>query len=298
MTDSRQRVVARGWEQAEEVAAEPLRGVRPVALARPDDPGLWLGRLVRTIEAEVIPRLVLSGRAAALAQAQARAPLIEASQADIIRLADLVLARSDLEVDQFVDGVRQRGMAIENLYLDLLTPVARRLGDLWKEDLCDFAQVTLALGRLHDLLRALSPAFQDEVARKTHGLRALLVPVPGEQHSFGLVMVAEFFRRAGWDVWSGPIKSTAELAGIARTKWFSVIGLSVSCAPSFDHLAQSIRAVRRTSRNRGVGVLVGGPIFIDHPELVAKVGADATASDGRQAVIQAHNLLDLLAKHR
>jgi hypothetical protein len=43
-------------------------------------------------------------------------------------------------------------------------------------------------------------------------------------------------------------------------------------------------------------VLVGGPIFIAHPELVALVGADATAVDGRQAAIQAETMLSLLQR--
>ena len=33
--------------------------------------------------------------------------------------------------------------------------------------------------------------------------------------------------------------------------------------------------------------MVGGRVFTEHPELVASVGADATAIDGRQAPIQA-----------
>jgi methanogenic corrinoid protein MtbC1 len=40
--------------------------------------------------------------------------------------------------------------------------------------------------------------------------------------------------------------------------------------------------------------MVGGPLFIEHPELVAGVGADATAADGLQAVAQAQSLLTLL----
>jgi hypothetical protein len=37
--------------------------------------------------------------------------------------------------------------------------------------------------------------------------------------------------------------------------------------------------------------MVGGPVFIEHPELVAQVGADATAADAWQAVVQAQGLL-------
>jgi MerR family transcriptional regulator, light-induced transcriptional regulator len=48
-------------------------------------------------------------------------------------------------------------------------------------------------------------------------------------------------------------------------------------------LREAPRAVRRPSRNDSIGVLVGGPAFYGRPELVAEVGADGTARDGREA---------------
>ena len=53
--------------------------------------------------------------------------------------------------------------------------------------------------------------------------------------------------------------------------------------------------IRAKSRNPSVGVMVGGKPFIDHPELVARVGADCTANDGRRAAIEAARLLNMLA---
>jgi MerR family transcriptional regulator, light-induced transcriptional regulator len=154
----------------------------------------------------------------------------------------------------------------------------------------------VGLCRLHQVLRELSPAFQNEGEHQPHGgRRALLVPVPGEQHTFGLVMVAEFFRRAGWDVWSGPPASRGELVRIVRNEWFAVVGFSASCDTRLDALAAGIHAVRRASRNPAVGVLVGGPVFVEHPELATLIGADATAVDGRQATQQAESLLALFA---
>jgi methanogenic corrinoid protein MtbC1 len=184
---------------------------------------------------------------------------------------------------------------MEALYLELLAPAARHLGELWTADLCGFAEVTVGLCRLHQVLRELSPAFQNEGGRRAHGRRALLVPVPGDQHTFGLVMVAEFFRRAGWDVWSGPPASRGELVGIVRREWFAVVGFSASCDTRLEALASGIHAVRRASRNPAVGVLVGGPVFVEHPELATLIGADATAVDGRQATLQAESLLALFA---
>jgi MerR family transcriptional regulator, light-induced transcriptional regulator len=71
---------------------------------------------------------------------------------------------------------------------------------------------------------------------------------------------------------------------------------SVSCEVQLDALVATIRLIRRASRNQAVGILVGGPIFVDRPEMVALVGADATAADGLQAPIQAENLLALISK--
>ena len=146
------------------------------------------------------------------------------------------------------------------------------------------------------MLRELSPVFQHESEYPEGGRRVLLIPMPGEQHIFGLSVVVEFFRRAGWDVCDGAVASNDELVELVRSEWFNVIGFSVSCENRLDALAAGIRAVRRASRNRAIGVLVGGRVFIEQPDLVAFVGADATAVDARQSALQAENLLTLLAR--
>ncbi len=45
-----------------------------------------------------------------------------------------------------------------------------------------------------------------------------------------------------------------------------------------------IRALRRTSINRQVLVMVGGPVLTLQPEIGWQVGADATAVDAQEAV--------------
>ena len=62
-------------------------------------------------------------------------------------------------------GHARRGASVETLYLDLLAPTARHLGDLWDADVCDFTEVTVGLGRLQQVLHELSPAFQSEIAQ-------------------------------------------------------------------------------------------------------------------------------------
>jgi MerR family transcriptional regulator, light-induced transcriptional regulator len=109
-------------------------------------------------------------------------------------------------------------------------------------------------------------------------------------------MVGEFFRRQGWDVCSATGAGASELAAMARKQWFSMVGLSLAGECRLEALATLIRDIRRASRNPHIGILVGGRAFTDQPELASLVGADATASDGQQAVLKAETLLSLLVQ--
>jgi MerR family transcriptional regulator, light-induced transcriptional regulator len=263
-------------------------------VARCDWPRQRLSLLTRTIEKEIVPRLVLARNA--VPDVPDAVPLnSQPDPSEAEELARLVVSVDPAEADALVDTIQSRGTPVDALLLDVLAPAARRLGELWTEDLCDFAQVTMGLWRLQQLMRELGTGFEHPILHRQNDRQALLVPVPGEQHTFGLGMVAEFFRRAGWTVWNEPLASTNDMVGIVRSEWFAVIGFSVSSASRLDALATCIRRVRRASRNPAVGIMVGGAAFIDHPELAALVGADTSAIDGRQAALQAEALLALRA---
>jgi hypothetical protein len=56
-------------------------------------------------------------------------------------------------------------------------------------------------------------------------------------------------------------------------------------------LKREIRRLRSASRNPHVRVLVGGKVFADDHDMVTRVGADASASDAREAPSIARSLL-------
>ena len=250
--------------------------------------------LTRTVELDVIPRLLIAHPAP---MAPGAASLL-VSAVHVADLVGLVLSRGEPEAVAFVEAMHEEGAAAESLYLDLLAPAARRLGEMWEDDTCDFTDVTIGLWRLQNAMRELSPSFLRTANARTNGPRVLLVPLPGEAHPFGLSMVYEFFRRAGWNAWCGPVESSAELRGMVRHEWVEVVGFSLACDEKLDAVRAEIRSVRRASMNPGLAVLVGGPGFTANPPLAAEVGADGTATDGRQAVMQAQALVDLAAKRR
>ncbi len=253
--------------------------------------------LTRTVELDVIPQLLKAYARPASAIVPAPAPLL-VTTVHVTDLVGLVLARGEPAAVAFVEAMHDGGAAAESLYLDLLAPAARRLGEMWDNDLCDFTEVTIGLWRLQNAMRELSPSFLCSPEIRSNGPRVLLVPLPGEAHSFGLSMVYEFFRRAGWNAWSGPVASSADLRAMVRREWVEVIGFSLACDEKLDVVRAEIRSVRRASRNPALGVLVGGPGFTANPLLAAQVGADGTATDGRQAVLQAQALVDSAVKRR
>ncbi len=247
--------------------------------------------LTRAVEAEVIPEL-LTRLIPQPAPAPVPAGPLVVSTTHVAELASLVLARNEPSAIAFIEALHSQGAAPESLYLDLLAPAARVLGKMWEDDSADFAEVALGLWRLQRAMNELAPAFVGHAPAAADAPRILLVPLPGETHTFGLSMVFDFFCRAGWNAWTGPIDSSADLQDMVRRQFISVLGFSLACDERLADVRTLITAVRRASKNPGIAIMVGGPGFTANPALASLVGADATATDGRQAVMQASALLN------
>ncbi len=277
---------------------QPLIASRRKRVAAPAANARLLEILTQTVELEVIPRLLRALRGEGSAEPTSIRPPSLVSGHHVSQLVSLVTAREEAKAIAFVEALHADGIPVEMLYLDLLAPTARQLGQMWEEDECDFTDVTIGLFLLQNTLRELGAAFQSDLATDALAPRALLVPLPGEQHTFGLSMVFDFFRRAGWNAWSGPIDSDAVLTDMVQNSWFDVVGFSLACDEQLDDARRAIRMVRKHSRNPNVAVMVGGPGFAANPALAALVGADGTAIDGQQAVQQARALVTLATSRR
>jgi MerR family transcriptional regulator, light-induced transcriptional regulator len=258
-------------------------------------------KLARTIESEIIPRLMLMHRAGTITLDSTLdcAPGAHPTDSEVRELAVRSYTQTPEEVWQYVRGVQARGVQVEAIDLELLAPAARLLGEMWTEDEADFTQVTVGLSRMRQVLHRLSPEFTSRCPETAETpdrrKRVLVAPTPGEQHTFGLMIVSEFLRRDGWVV-REPLNATlGDLVTLVRSENFSVVALSAACESHLEELAQVIGALRRASTSQPLGVLVGGPAFAGFPDRVARVGADGTAADGREVPAQAHRLMELVA---
>ena len=263
----------------------------PTARSERVDAKQRLTQLARTLESDVIPRLV-----GAHGHDERRPVHLEARE--IEAFVGLLRNGGDASVAEAVESVRERGFSVEAIFLELFAPAARHLGELWTADRCDFSTVTICLGRLQGLLRLWSPSFGTEVEHPPNGRRILLAQHPDEQHSFGLSMVAEFFRRDGWEVLGGVGGAVPDPSAQVSREWFDGVGFSIGSETRIDWLKERIAKVRAVSRNKSVVVLVGGPMFVLKPDWAASVGADASGHDGGKAPHLAEELLTTRLRKR
>lgn len=210
---------------------------------------------------------------------------------DRARFLELVLGPDDAAPAALVDVLLRRGVEVGAIYLELLGPTAVALGDMWNEDTCDFFDVTVAVGRLQRTVRELGQEFVSANTAAEPAGRVLLSCLPGDQHTLGMYMVAEFLLRDGWGVRVGTPVTGGELAALLQDEWFDVVGFSAACDVRLLALRHEVAAVRRHSRNPNVRVLVGGRVFVEHPELAARVGADAFATSAADPPSRARALL-------
>lgn len=246
--------------------------------------------LLDLIEGEIIPRLMLAHR-----DRRDTAPLPDIHHAHSVELARGLLDRSPDCARAMVDAHLERGVRLETIFLDLFAPTAHYLGLMWETDQCNFSQVTLCLWRLQRMLHDLSPSFHAgsgsaELAR-TAERRILMTTMPGQQHTFGLSMLSEFFRRDGWVVLSIPSPEPGETQASLSRHWFDVLALSASMDGEVDDLAMTIQAARKTSQNPRLAVMVGGPLFMRQPELAVTIGADGVSVDAVDALALARQLI-------
>lgn len=248
----------------------------------------WRRDLRRTILTRVVPRLSDLGQDTP--EIQPPPPPATVTPDQVTEFAGLVLAAAVPRLIHYIEDLRADGLAIETVLLQLMAPAARHLGDLWLADRLSFLDVTAGLARLQGVMRALGPDFDGDTPGLIHGKKILLAPASGEQHLFGLSVVAAFFRRAGWDVTFEPRIHLEDLLVLIRAERFQAIGLSVATDKGMEQLPRQVEAIRNASLARNVTLLAGGPAFLPNPGLEQSVGVDAVARDATEAVQMAEAL--------
>ena len=178
-----------------------------------------------------------------------------------------------------------QGMALDTLYLQVLAPAAGLVGQWWQSDQVDFAHGTMGYNHLQDLLIEFSPQFLAQSGHSVEpGRRAFMIGQPQAQHALGLMMLAEFFRRDGWQVTSASKMGRFEALSTVANEAFDLVAISVSTSRDLGALRKVIAQMRDKSLNPRVAIMVGGPLLAMQPNLATQLGADFSSGSAEQAL--------------
>lgn len=243
------------------------------------------------MELELIPRLLAHARAGPAKSEWPVQHRVVITDDDVAAFVRACLSVDEERCPDIIADLIAQGAALERICLDLLTPAARALGTMWDEDEADFVEVTLGLGRMQRVVRDLGRRVAAETPMSEDAGQAFLCGMPDEQHSLGLAMVAEFFVADGWGVTVGPPLGGHDALHEVSAHWYDVVGLSAGIMERVPRITEVIRLIREASLNSELAVMVGGRVFVDFPEMVGKVGADASAPDAAQGPMVARTLV-------
>jgi methanogenic corrinoid protein MtbC1 len=212
-------------------------------------------------------------------------------QAAIQRFSTQVLAHEVETLSEIVTEYLERDIAPETLFIQLIAPAARELGDKWTRDECDFVDVTMGLWRLQSLLRTVTACAPPMPGWNSHNYKALFTAMPNDQHSLGTLIISECFQRAGWQVETLIEPEQADILQALSATSFDVVGLTVVTDLSIGAVPNLLAAMRSVSRNPKLAIMIGGPALGFDPERARELGADGTASDAAAALDLADELV-------
>lgn len=247
------------------------------------------------IENEIIPRLLMAHSGI---EARPKARLFRAiTPEDASRFALLPMQLEAANLLEEVDSFIAKGATVESICLDLLAPAARKLGEMWEQDECDFLDVTMGLWRLQEVMREVAARSPVEHGGLATPRSALFSPMPGDHHNFGTLMIEEVFARGGWRSEALIKPERRELLDRLARQPFDLIGLTLARDCPSSALANLIKAVRNVSANPHIIVLVGGRMINENAGIAMEVGADGTGADALAALELANSLVKVVASH-
>lgn len=234
---------------------------------------------LRALAQEVIERVARQRPAKA---APAPASEIEA-------LCAALLSDDRQAAAEYMLAAEARGLGHETLCLSYLAVAAQRLGEMWDADRVSFLQVTVAVGRVYALMRALRRAMPPPPL--TDGRAATFVSVPGDDHTLGVAMAAELLRAKGWDVHLllglGHNRLVDELSKTQPR----LLGVSMGGKRSMLSLTRLLVALKISMPE--MRVLVCGAVDPADVDLIGISGADSVAIGFEAAEVEMERLMAL-----
>lgn len=195
------------------------------------------------------------------------------------RLRKRLLAGDENGAWTVVEGALASGMEPADIYVKMLAPAMKRVGDEWESGELSVADEHRASAIALRIIGRLGPKFAKR--GRSRG-QVLLAAAPGERHSLPLSMLGDIIRSAGYEVVDlGADVPAGDLAETAK----KMDRLVAVCISATNHAGDAgVRsAVDAAKGATDAPVFVGGASIIG-PEHATRLGADGWAEDALGAL--------------
>lgn len=199
---------------------------------------------------------------------------------EIAALCTALCAPHPYSANRQIADLRRAGVSVERIYHEYLAVAARELGARWDRDKVRFQDVGIATARIYGIISALREEAPEYVISKGRSLA--FAAVPGEQHTLGVEMAVDGFRRAGWDVTHLVDMSHEDLLGAMQEPDLALLGLSASGRGSRAALVRLLVALRLDRPD--LAILLSGDIVNTDPTLAQQFGIDGVVRDIPEAL--------------
>ena len=245
-----------------------------------------------TVSAEKLPRLLhLMDCAEASVRAAAKEPIPDIPhtakyETEIEQYMDSLFQRNSRKTIQLIQEFSEKGIPLNDIYVEILAESMRRVGDLWHtakisvdtEHYCT-SVTQMAMAQMYPML------FENERKNKT-----LLCACPGtELHEMGARMVADLFENDGWDsIYLGAAVPEDAMLDAVATNQPDLIALSVTMPQLLIACRHLVDAIRKEYPD--IKIAVGGKAFESTHALWKQWPIDLYTQDARQLLEQANRI--------
>jgi methylmalonyl-CoA mutase cobalamin-binding subunit len=209
-------------------------------------------------------------------------------------LAKTCVSSPSSDIESCVLNMVGQGLGLETVFLQTIPSAAKLFHQWWAQDEIDFVAVTQASYRLQELVYKLSAEFvlSGPQCGGLSNYAALLVNTPQSQHSLGLLILSQYFKRYGWQVVGDTTWREPDMVIAVQSGYIDLLGLSVSDERQLGYLKKLIATLRKKSLNPGLLVMVGGPLLASHAHLGQWLGADFSCLQADDAQVLAMRRVD------
>ncbi|MCB0320248.1 MAG: cobalamin-dependent protein [Bdellovibrionales bacterium] len=184
-----------------------------------------------------------------------------------------------------VDSAVECGIALEDIYTEVLCRAQRVLGERWIRGEINIAEEHLVsnitmeqLGRLRERI----------VPKHKNQNRIVLTTLPGDQHALGVRVVGDFFLMNGWSVeFLGLSTPTDDLLAFIRSREFDVVAISVSVDTLIPLLLDTGKRIKAAFPE--IPIIAGGAAL--HGCTKEELFVDALVLSAKEAVQEAFRLI-------